>query len=433
MKVRLWIIAVLCIIYLWMNGSLTDQTEASDTITSDASVFTHAYDANTAVTKEFHVFYILYGGINQWSNPDHYKAGQAAIKLRIPYRYGYTFSGWYLDKNFTRKIEQIDDSFCGDLVLYAKWTDNIDNRYNVEHYDYHASRRPGKNTRRLKDCEYSFCDNINIPGMPSTREDDFLNNYIFSESQCPQGICLTDELVLVTSYSTEDDCMGELLVFDRATGEFLVTLGMDPNSHLGGIAFDGQNVWVCNSYTKSIERISYDFIQTMAAANKGSVVDATDVVDIFPVNNAPSCITYYGGRLWVATHTKYLNSRMVAYYFDSSSKQLKTLSKYHIPSQVQGITFGDDGSVYLSTSYGRNSSSYIKVYESVTAMSSKPKKPVLRIEMPPGSEEIDFQDDALYVIFESAGEKYYEGTDGKGTSTSPIDKILQIRVDSLKH
>ena len=53
--------------------------------------------------------------------------------------------------------------------------------------------------------------------------------------------------------------------------------------------------------------------------------------------------------------------------------------------------------------------------------------------MPPGSEEIDFQDDALYVIFESAGEKYYEGTDGKGTSTSPIDKILQIRVDSLKH
>lgn len=38
------------------------------------------------------------------------------------------------------------------------------------------------------------------------------------------------------------------MVFDRETGEYMVTLGMDENSHLGGIAFDGDNVWVCNSY-----------------------------------------------------------------------------------------------------------------------------------------------------------------------------------------
>ncbi|MFQ6822633.1 MAG: hypothetical protein ACLRTZ_04265 [Agathobacter sp.] len=42
--------------------------------------------------------------------------------------------------------------------------------------------------------------------------------------------------------------MGELMVLDRETGEYMVTLGMDENSHLGGIAFDGDNVWVCNSY-----------------------------------------------------------------------------------------------------------------------------------------------------------------------------------------
>ena len=34
-------------------------------------------------------------------------------------------------------------------------------------------------------------------------------------------------------------------------------------------------------------------------------------------------------------------------------------------------------------------------------------------------------------MFESAGEKYLEGTDGKGTSLSPIDKILEIPVDEL--
>ena len=79
-----------------------------------------------------------------------------------------------------------------------------------------------------------------------------VKKYIFSASQCPQGICLTDEFVLITSYSTEDDCMGELMVFDRETGEYMVTLGMDENSHLGelrltvtmyGCAIPMKTVW----------------------------------------------------------------------------------------------------------------------------------------------------------------------------------------------
>ena len=40
--------------------------------------------------------------------------------------------------------------------------------------------------------------------------------------------------------------------------------------------------------------------------------------------------------------------------------------------------------------------------------------------------EIDIDEDNLYVLFESAGEKYLEGTDGKGQSLSPIDKLLII-------
>ena len=37
----------------------------------------------------------------------------------------------------------------------------------------------------------------------------------------------------------------------------------------------------------------------------------------------------------------------------------------------------------------------------------------------------------LYVLFESAGEKYLEGTDGKGQSLSPIDKLLMIPVKQI--
>ena len=64
-------------------------------------------------------------------------------------------------------------------------------------------------------------------------------------------------------------------------------------------------------------------------------------------------------------------------------------------------------------------------------MSKKPNNPEQKVEMPPCSEELAFVDGNLYVLFESAGEKYLEGTDGNGKSISPIDKVLTVTVASI--
>ena len=61
------------------------------------------------------------------------------------------------------------------------------------------------------------------------------------------------------------------------------------------------------------------------------VIDATGVVDVFDVGNKPSCITYYGGRLWIATHNILFRSKMVAYYYDKKDDRLTSLSTYTIP------------------------------------------------------------------------------------------------------
>ena len=170
----------------------------------------------------------------------------------------------------------------------------------------------------------------------------------------------------------------------------------------------------------------------MATANSKQVIDATGVVDIYKIDNTPSCITFYGGRLWVATHTLLLDSKMVAYYYDEKNDKMEKLSEYTIPAKVQGVTFDENGKIFLSTSYGRQSSSYIKVYKSIVSLSSNPNRPDSKIEMPPGSEEIDILNGKVYVIFESAGEKYLDVTDGKGNSISPIDKILCIDTKSIE-
>ena len=120
---------------------------------------------------------------------------------------------------------------------------------------------------------------------------------------------------------------------------------------------------------------------------------------------------------------------MAAYQI--TRKGLRLVETYRIPDKVQGVTFDDNGKVYLSTSYGRQNSSYLKVYDSIQELDKKPNQPKVKVEMPPCSEEIDIEGDAIYILFESAGEKYFEGTDGKGRSISPIEQILTLSKRSI--
>ena len=122
---------------------------------------------------------------------------------------------------------------------------------------------------------------------------------------------------------------------------------------------------------------------------------------------------------------------MYAYTYDTQLDKLVALSNYNIPCEVQGIAFDSQGAVYLSTSLGRSNSSYLKVYSSLIALNQSPSTPSVKVEMPPCSEEIAIVDNNLYVLFESASSKYFEGTDGKGTSVAPIDKVLKVNVATI--
>lgn len=381
-------------------------------------------------TMEVHLAYALNGGMNN-ANPYTISRQDLPYTLGVPEREGYNFAGWYTDSSFSNKITELNYRNAKNMVLYAKWTEEIDNEYNVEMYSYQTANRKKSNNKELKECDYDFLDNVMIPGMPSTRESDYIENMITSDTQCLQGLCFTTDYILMTSYAEEADAEGSLMVFERASGKYLATLGMKKSSHLGGIAFDGENVWVCHSNSKTLERIPYEFICAIAEEEPGCCVDVSAMTDEYQLNNSPSSITYYGGRLWVPTHTKIFDSKLYSYSYDKESNQLSAVSTYRIPSKVQGIAFDAEGAVYLSTSYGRNNSSYLKVYSSLLTLTKNPNKPTMKVEMPPCSEQITIADENIYVIFESASRKYFEGTDGNGTSTAPIDKVLEVGVASI--
>ena len=377
----------------------------------------------------YKVNYILNGGVNIWMNPDAYEEKDLPVTLHVPVRSGYNFAGWYLESNYRTKVTQLTKETLGDVTVFAKWTRIIDDESSVQMYSYNTGSSISGTDQELKNCDYSFLQHIEIPGMPQTREEDWISNRISDTNQCPQGICMTDDYVMVTAYSVGKKEVGSLHVFDRESGEYLVTLGMKKESHLGGIAFDGNSLWVCHSDNQTLERIPYGIIKRLAEQKLQTCVDCTDSITEYKVNNRPSCIAYYNDRLYVATETRFFNSKMVAYQFDGEKLQEKAV--YRIPNKVQGVAFDEDGTVFVSTSYGRTKSSYLKVYDSLRIMDEKPTKPYVKVEMPPCSEEIEIAEGNIYVLFESAGGKYFEGTDGNGTSISPIDKILAINVSSF--
>lgn len=65
------------------------------------------------------ITYVLNNGKNHKNNPFSYSTKDVNLKPAV--RKGYTFAGWYRDKNYTEQITVIKASEQRDMVVYAKW------------------------------------------------------------------------------------------------------------------------------------------------------------------------------------------------------------------------------------------------------------------------------------------------------------------------
>jgi len=73
--------------------------------------------------KKYTISYQLNGGTHS-GNPTGYTIESSKITLKTPTRTGYTFSGWYSDSTFNKKVTVIKAGSTGNKTFYAKWTAN---------------------------------------------------------------------------------------------------------------------------------------------------------------------------------------------------------------------------------------------------------------------------------------------------------------------
>ena len=112
------------------------------------------------------------GGTNHNGNQSAFYAEDLPFTFYVPVKEGYNFAGWYTDSSYQCKITELNEDNAQNMVLFAKWTLVIDNNYNVEMYSYRSSYLLHTNSKALRECNYDFLDEIEIPGMPATREED---------------------------------------------------------------------------------------------------------------------------------------------------------------------------------------------------------------------------------------------------------------------
>ena len=85
------------------------------TVTEDVNL----YLDNTPI--EYNISYYLYGGYNDFDNPDIYTIVSDDITLKNPHKDDYYFVGWYSDKDFTTPCSTITNGSTGDKAFYAKF------------------------------------------------------------------------------------------------------------------------------------------------------------------------------------------------------------------------------------------------------------------------------------------------------------------------
>ena len=244
-----------------------------------------------------------------------------------------------------------------------------------------------------------------IPGLTMT------NNLGFESSKnIVQAVCFAGKYMLVSAYDFNSEETSVVYVMNRTTRKYICTLSLPDSYHVGGIAYDGTNVWVSTGKAVSC----FAFTDVEAAVKSGE--------DSYPIYYKTKCnvltqasfITYYKKQLWIGEHKETTSSRMYSYKISgkkSAAPKLSKVSSMVIPSRTQDVLFLKNGKMIVSCSNQIDAKlspyyvSRLMLYSpdwKNAGKTVKLGKCLGKMTMPPMIEGIAYRNGYIYVSFESA-------------------------------
>ncbi|NBH13814.1 hypothetical protein D3Z36_06375 [Lachnospiraceae bacterium] len=265
----------------------------------------------------------------------------------------------------------------------------------------------------------------------------------------PQGICVTGDYMLVTAYDNggkygktrkgyqvSNSVLYVLSNEDPGNRRLLTTIVLPDINHVGGVTFDGRNVWIAKSTTRTCSVISYDVIKHAANLKQGSY-ELKKYDQTVACGSVASFITYHDNKLWVGTYSDRRERKGSLRSFCILEKETEKGREYRleqqeeivIPQFANGVAFLETTEktyMAVTTSRGRYFDSKIYFYDVF-------KDPVTgkklyyqynSCKFPPMAEELAVDGENTYFLFESSATCY--STRIYQRCSNPVDRICAL-------
>ena len=278
-----------------------------------------------------------------------------------------------------------------------------------------------------------------IPGLRSTpfpdRED--------CDCMTPQGICVAEDYILITAYCNSYNFVQDILalpdseqkrewlaregghsvhksviyVVSKNSYELLNILVLPDDNHVGGIAFDGQLIWIALSKTQKLGVIRFeDLVSTLT--NDGDSVEISFYTKV-SCDCIASFVTYYDRKLWVGVCDSDNDGIGTMTVFDILGStvddlELSGVREFTIPIKANGAAFAQiDGELCLAvnSSYGRDEEKHKSKTHLYSVNFENDYDHGILIDkglfvLPPMAEEICIDGSDVYTLFESGATPY---------------------------
>ena len=248
-----------------------------------------------------------------------------------------------------------------------------------------------------------------------------------STQYIPQGMCRAGKYLLITAYDVKKKHNSVIYAVDMDDMTLVSTLTMPNRFHAGGIAFDGENIWMTGETSDKYK--GNPFVQYMTYEiflshldEPVSEVEESELSRYIYIKNKPSFLEYDNGKLWVGTYAGRKNtaeSYMYGYEIlgEKDNRRLNTIM-YSIIAGIDSSAQGADivgDYLYVSSSYksaSRMKTSFITKYnlkksETDTGDYLVEGHEMKRVEVPKMNEEIIVDGPTVYINFES-GASYWK-------------------------
>lgn len=216
---------------------------------------------------------------------------------------------------------------------------------------------------------------------------------------------------------------------NKNTRKYVTTIVLPHTGHVGGITYDGTNIWI--TYGKNVQSFRYALITNAAVSGK-TYIELYTLLNTCKLSDTASYVTYYKGKLWAGAYNEKTKKYMYGYTIQNKTgvPTLVQTNRILMPNRTQGVAFTSGGKMLVSrscqTKKGKSGFiSRLDVYKPTWNLSKKTIKKNKRkkiVQLPPMNEGIAVSGSYTYIIFESAA---------FSECKAPVDRVMAFKTSKI--